>query len=260
MEQGACSLLRRRRSWATTAHRQALRGLVVVTALASMVLAGCSGPGEDAPSPTAPGPTGTIGPPPVDEPGVDEALERCEARTRTAQIAFEPARQMTVGRAAEVRVQASVAAEPPALPGATSTTLADLTVRCFVQARLRGATFEIDPAGFQTRSFLDQETVSWTWDVVAREEGRHRLTLEVQSLVRDRTGAVDQFSADIAVRAEERSVLQRLDDLVVAVVVHPVTQFLGAATVLAAVGFVARRIRGRPRAPGGTPTQPDVVD
>lgn len=179
---------------------------------------------------------------------LDVALSECERRARQAQVVFEPTRTMQVGRVEQVTVRASVAGEPPKVDGATNTTIEDLTVYCELQAALRGAKFDIDPAGFRVRSFIAGPTVSWTWDVTPKEKGNLRLTLEVQSLVRERTGEVDEFTTDVLVEAEVRSFVDTLNDAIVGFVTHPVVTFLGAGVLLSVFGGAFGYFRSKRKA------------
>ncbi len=189
---------------------------------------------------------------------VEFALAACEGRIRQAQVAFQTVRTMQVGRVELVTVKASVASDAPELKGATNTTIEELLVRCFLQARLRGSKFAIDPPEFRAQSFLDQSTVSWIWEVEPKETGTLRLTLEVQSLVtqRDQPAAAAEFTREIRVEAEERSILEIANDVAVAVVTHPVVQFFGASAVLGGTAYIWRRGRRKRRSaePGHGPS------
>lgn len=185
---------------------------------------------------------------PPDE--LDIALAECERRARRAQVIFESTRTMQVGRVDQVIIHASVGADRPAFAPGANTTIEELTVHCDVEASLRGVKFAIDPVGFRPRSFVAGPTVSWTWDVEPKEAGQLRLTLEVRSVLRDRTGAVDEFTTEVLVEAKPRSIPQRVNDAIVGFVTHPVVQFFGAGAFLGAVGYFLRRKR---KPPSGEP-------
>lgn len=88
-------------------------------------------------------------------------------------------------------------------------------------------------------------TVSWTWDVAPNEQGNLTLTLEVQSLVRDRTGEVDESTTDVLVEAEDSTFVQTLNDAIVGFVEHPVVKFQGAGVLGGAVVGALRYVRSR---------------
>ena len=122
--------------------------------------------------------------PPVD--ASDAArLADCEVRARQATISYDTARSMTVDETQQFVVTATIQAAVPA--GTTTTVAPGVTVvavalRCEVQAQLRGADFRVDPAEFQPRSFLDQPSVEWSWDVVPLKAGTSVLSLEIRSV------------------------------------------------------------------------------
>ena len=103
-----------------------------------------------------------------------------------ATISYDTARSMTVDQTQQFVVTATIQGAVPA--GTTTTSVApDVTVvtvalRCEVQAQLRGADFRVDPAEFQPRSFLDQPSVEWSWDVVPLKAGTSVLNLEIRSV------------------------------------------------------------------------------
>lgn len=215
---------------AITAAAVALGGLVLTWRLASLPVVT---------------PIDIVGGAPDD---LDIAISECERRARQAQVVFEPTKTMQVGRVEKFTIRASVAGDPPQVDGATNTTIEDLIVHCELQAALRGAQFDIDPAGFRVRSFLDGPTVSWTWDVAPKEQGNLMLTLEVQSLVRDRTGEVDEFTTDVLVEAEDRSFMETLNDAIVAFVEHPLVKGVGLVGLGGAVAKAFGYVRSRRRA------------
>jgi len=132
----------------------------------------------------APPTTGaTVVTPPIDQSDAAR-LADCEVRARQATVSYDTARSMTLDQTQQFVVTATIQGTTPA----GSTTVApDVTVvavalRCEVQAQLRGADFRVDPAEFQPRSFLDQPSVEWSWDVVPLKAGTSVLNLEIRSV------------------------------------------------------------------------------
>lgn len=173
------------------------------------------------------------------------AANACDASLRTGLITYEPVRRMEVGRIEEVTAVATVDQTPADIPAVSLTTVVSLPVRCEVQARLRSPSFIIDPPSteFQERSFIDESTVLWSWDVAPKEAGRLRLTLEVQSRAGNRSSAVRPFRADIEVDVTDRAIWQRVNDIASGFVRHPVVQFFGLAGVASAFGFFWRKFQ-----------------
>lgn len=125
-------------------------------------------------------------PPPPTVPRSDQdRLSECERLAQTAKVSYEPTRKMLADQTASVRVTASVDGGDAATTVVTTpvpTTVVITTLRCEVQAQLRGLDFKIEPAGFQQGSFLDRPTIVWSWDVVPLNPGRTQLTLEIRSV------------------------------------------------------------------------------
>jgi hypothetical protein len=150
----------------------------------------------------------------------------------------------TVGEITDIDVTAQIGEDQAPTPTGTGppVSVVPAVLHCEVEATLRGQGFEIDPADPQGGSFIDQPTITWTWQVTPTSAGLRTLQFRILPVARgdgiEIPGTPVLFEATITVEAERRSFWQRVDDGVRGVVGHPVVTGFGAlagiATVLAA--------------------------
>jgi hypothetical protein len=190
-------------------------------------------------------------------PSRDDAqrLLECERRAADAQVSYPPSAKMTVGEIDQIEVTASIEERLPVVSspttGVTNTTIERVALRCEVQALLRGEDFEIDPEGYRDRTFLDEPTVPWTWDVTPTKRGKGRLTLEIRSVAviegRRIEGATTKLyttQIDVGVSEDLGQKIKRWSSNVVD---HPLVQGFGGLLVVAGtVGGAWRWLLKRP--------------
>ena len=191
-------------------------------------------------------------------------LAECEQQARAAAIVYEPKLRLALDETTQVRVVATVA-DPTtvSVPGPASTVVEVASLRCEVQAQLRGADFDIEPSAFQLGSFLDQPEIVWVWDVVPRRAGDRRLTIEIRSVAevggrRIEGAGTRLFESEISVVAPTESLLRSVRRWSESVVDFPLVREAGSLAVLGA-GVAAGRRRWRSRrgaaADGPTPKE-----
>lgn len=196
-------------------------------------------------------PTSTA-PPSTSDPLVSdsERLARCEQRAANAQVSFHRTATMTVGDATPFIVTVSLVTGDP---GQSTTsvpsgvTVEEVSLRCEVQAQLRGADFRVEPGDFQQGSFLDRSAIDWSWDVVPLEAGTSALTLDIRSVVvidgRRIEGAGGQlYTSTITVVAEDESLWARSKRWSGELVDHPLIRGFGSLVVVG--GALAGAWRG----------------
>ena len=170
-------------------------------------------------------------------------LKECERQAKSAEVVYQPKRQMTVGETSQVRVIASVASGEGRtdITLGSSTTVVAVELRCQVEARLRGNDFDVDPEEFQEASFLDRPQIVWSWDVSPKRIGDAVLTLEIKSNAeidgRTVVGTPHLYSASISVNAKPETFGDKTHRWSNAVVEHPLVK--GLAPLLLVLGTVA---------------------
>ncbi len=184
----------------------------------------------------------------------DQRLSECERQAHEANVSYEPTRKMSIGETQQVQVTASVGRDPvrTSVPSSrASTTLVPITLRCEVQAQLRGEDFKVNPGGFQQASFLDRPSVTWSWDVVPMKSGPRFLTLEIRSIaeiegrrIEGAGGELFTTAIDVGVKSENFG--QTLTRWSGGVVDHPLVRGFGSLAVVAGAALgVWRRLLGR---------------
>jgi len=135
-------------------------------------------------------------------PPPDERVIACEQRAQDSllNVKFAPLAQMTVGKSSKVVVTAGQGAGPissATIPDATSTSVEafpDFT--CEVAAQLHGALFDIDRTEKIAQSFVDQDLVTWTWNVVPTSTDASDLDVDLYPVIRTTSG--DQIPGAVA--------------------------------------------------------------
>lgn len=173
-----------------------------------------------------------------------EQLHQCDRRAEQAQVRYEPSRDMTIGTTEQYLVTASLDTADETTGGdgfSGPTTAAQVPLRCEVQAQLRSTDFDIDPTGFQPGSFLDQPTITWSWDLVPLKVGPdQKLSLEIRSVAvidgRRIEGAGSRlFSPVINVNVKAESFGETLKRWSSAFVQHPLVAGAGSLATIAGV-------------------------
>lgn len=160
-------------------------------AVALLVLAAC-GDGDDDASPASPDTTDADSTDIAPE-DLEEAERRCAERAQDALFTYQPGKQMTEGQAETVEAVASVgdAAPPSTLSGGEPTKSEPVSLECVVEASLVGPDFQIEPEGWQPRSFLETDVITWRWQVKPETSGSALpLSLRLRAFV-DAPGADD---------------------------------------------------------------------
>jgi hypothetical protein len=150
---------------------------------------------------------------------------------------------MEIDETQQVQVTASIgdatATTSTPTTGGVTTTVVPVTLRCEVQAQLRGEDFRVNPDGFQGASFLDRPIVTWSWDVVPLKAGTGVLTLEIRSVaqiegrrIEGAGGELFTTSIDVGVKPENPG--QALTRWSKAVVEHPLVKGFGSLAAVAA--------------------------
>lgn len=197
-----------------SAGRRARRSAAAVTFMVVGALAGC-GPGDDegmgAPADTVAPETTVVGETSSDD--VLAAERDCAERAADAQLTFQPEKSMVVGQPELVQAVATVggAPTPSSLPGGEQVATVGASLECRVEATLEGLGFDISPAGWQQKSFLRSNAVTFTWTVEAQERGSSiPLTLRVRAFV-DLPGSddaipigPDDVTVDISVSSQDK--------------------------------------------------------
>ena len=104
---------------------------------------------------------------------LDEALRQCAERANDATFTYQPNKQMTVGQPETVEAVAGASGvQPPdSLTGDEPTRTLSVSLACVVEASLVGPDFEIQPEGWQARSFLQSDVIRWVWQVEPERDG-----------------------------------------------------------------------------------------
>lgn len=215
------------------------------------------------PQPTTPPPNLTVAPsvvptlPPTTSPDqpnneLAQQLAKCEADAAHAEIGFSPDLGMVVGEITDVDVTAAIGGSDVPTPTGTgpSITIVPATLHCKVEATLRGQSFDIDPDEPQAGSFIDQPSMSWTWQVTPTSAGTRRLLLRIVPIAQDQDlqllGTPVPFEVTITVVAAPRSFWQRVDDFIRALISHPLVSGFGAlAAMIATLAAVWRWVLNR---------------
>lgn len=193
-----------------------------------------------APTTTTPasGPTTTA---PTPDTTIPDAvrLAECERRARDATVEYPTSIDMTVGEPKRFVVVASSEDGGTTSSTDVATTVEPVQLRCEVQAQLRGLDFMVDPDGFQLGSFLDQPTITWSWEVVAQKPGESTLEVEIRSVAvidgRPIVGAGRVlYSSAINVEAQPEALWQRSKRISAEVTDHPLVRGLGSLLLLGA--------------------------
>ncbi len=202
---------------------------------------------------TTPGTTTTTTPEP---PVSDRArLAQCEQRARHARLDYPPRLALTVGEPVQFDVSARTDDRGPTDTASVPTTVVPVQLRCEVQAQLRGVDIDIDPKEFQPATFLEQPTITWSWDITAIAPGDKVLHLEIRSVAvidgRPLVGAGRQlYTSRIHVVAQPESLWVKTKRISAAVVDHPLVRGLSSLVLLAAIVAGAWRwLRRQPWSP-----------
>jgi hypothetical protein len=176
----------------------------------------------------------------------EELLDACDERARDAQVQFPAELTLTVGDEHPFTVAASVAGFDTTTPSPTTgtpTTVVPVALRCEVAALLRGGqAVDVRPDEPLRGSFLDRDTVRWTWFVTPRQPGTRILTLEIVSVAviggREIIGVGGElFETEVRVRAASRSIPERAGGIIGAVFPNGVIRDL--ASLIAVLGALA---------------------
>ena len=135
---------------------------------------------------------------------------------------------------------------------APDVTVVAVALRCEVQAQLRGADFRVDPAEFQPRSFLDQPSVEWSWDVVPLKAGTSVLSLEIRSVAvidgRRIEGAGTQlYQSTVTITTKDQGFGADVKRWTSSVVDFPLVRGFGSLLVI--FGALAAALAGGAQAP-----------
>lgn len=238
-----------------TASGTAMADLVGVGTPASSTSSTTSPPSTEPPgttSPTATSPPSTA-PPTTPTTTLSDQLRLadCERRAHDATVRFAPALDMTVGETEQFVVVASTETSPTSISESTSTTVVPVPLRCEVQAQLRGRDFDIDPEEFQPGSFLDRPTITWLWDIAARQAGESTLTLEIRSIAvidgrRIEGAGGELYTSTIHIDARPENFWSRSKRWSGEIVDHPLVRGLGSlllvgGTIAAAWRWLLKR-------------------
>ena len=191
-----------------------------------------------------------------------EEDQQCDARAQAASITYRPSETMTLDQATEVEVTASTGTSAPALSSGAKRVLQPL--QCRVRARLYGNDFDLSPPGWDERTFLGVDQVSWQWSVTPHTVGnREQLNLQVQGLVQYDDGssvpAGPEFQriAQITVDTKPKSLSTKVSHAVSAIG-NPLLVSLLSAAIIALGGWVLHRLLKR--AKGGESDDSAAVD
>lgn len=185
---------------------------------------------------------------------IEERRSECNARAATAELHYQPEKEMVVGRTDRIEAVAVVGGSGSVaqLEGGEPVEVVDAKLGCVVRAQLQGIGFEISPGEWQDKTFLEANEVRWVWLVSPKSKGTHPLTLEVQSFLLDRdgnrtlSGDLQPIKLDIEVTVDD-SWLTSLGRAFSDFWAHPIWGSLAGAAVLgAAAATVWRRLSDRP--------------
>ena len=180
----------------------------------------------------------------------DQRLRECERQARDAKVSYVPRQAIELGETLRVQVSASIddvtVTTSTPTTGRVTTTVVPVTLRCEVQAQLRGEDFRVNPSEFQVGSFLDRPVVTWSWDVVPLKAGTRTLTLEIRSVAdiggRKIPGAGGElFTTAIDVGVKPEDLGEKLTRWSGDVVEHPLITGFGSLAVAAAALAAAWR-------------------
>lgn len=177
----------------------------------------------------------------TDPPTADQVA--CSKRAQQARVGFQPTRTMTVGRQEQIQVVVTVDKDVKVtLPGNGQVVMADARLGCVIQAQIIGGEdFSIDPKGIEERTFLTDDTVTFSWIIVPKRVGPSVLELQVQSVVSPGGNAYavnpQSFTAAINIEAVPRSTWGRITDAAQAFVDFPLVK--GAGVLVAFFGMLA---------------------
>ena len=155
---------------------------------------------------------------PATESDLDKALQQCSERADDATFTFQPSKQMTEGQPETVEAVASASGvQPPgSLAGGEPSVTLSVSLACVVEASLVGPDFEIQPEGWQARSFLETDKITWAWQVKPEINGSALpLSLRLRAFVDAPGGGEripigpDDTTVSISVDAEPKSLGDR---------------------------------------------------